>query len=39
MTAVSKKWELSAWDRVGLWTIAAVSVLPLLPYALSGWGA
>jgi hypothetical protein len=30
------KWELSVWDRVGLWTIAVVSIAPLIPYALIG---
>jgi hypothetical protein len=36
MSAEAKKWKLSVWDRIGLWTIVAVSLLPLLPYALDG---
>lgn len=29
--------ELSFWDRIGMWAIVAVSVAPLVPYALHGW--
>jgi hypothetical protein len=30
--------DLKLWDRIGLWIIVAVSVVPLIPYALNGWG-
>jgi hypothetical protein len=33
--------ELKAdtWDQIGIWVITAASLLPLIPYAISGLGA
>lgn len=31
--------ELSLWDRAAMWAIVAVSVAPLVPYALQGWAS
>lgn len=31
--------NLNLWDRIGLWAIVAVSIVPLLPYALQGWAS
>jgi hypothetical protein len=31
--------KLSSWERIGLWVIVAVSIAPLVPYALSGLGS
>jgi hypothetical protein len=31
--------ELNLWDRIAMWAIVAVSVAPLVPYAMHGWGS
>ena len=31
--------ELSLWDRAAMCAIVAVSVAPLVPYALQGWAS
>jgi uncharacterized membrane protein YdjX (TVP38/TMEM64 family) len=33
------KLDLASWEKLGLWTILAVCLLPLVPYALTSLGS